>query len=91
MNSKASSRPDDSPPSTEDGVNDDLSSSSSSNRNHEVNNNDKNEIFVDEIDVFESSSLDEVSVFPTSLVISFFSSVAVRARELKKLNVNVII
>ena len=94
MNSKASSRSNDSLSSTEDDVNDDLdsSSSSNSNRNHEVNNNnDEDEVFVDEINVFESSFLDEAFVFSTSLVVSLFNSVAARTKELKKLNVNIII
>ena len=91
MNSKTSSRPDDSPSSTKNDVNDGLSSNSSSNRNYEVNNNDENEIFADEIDVFESSSLDEVFVFSTSPVVSLFNSVAARTKKLKKLNINVII
>ena len=98
MNSKTSSKSNDSPSSTKNDVNDDLDNSSSSNsnrsnRNYEVNNNDndKNEVFVDEINVFESSFLGEAFVFSTSLVVSFFSFVAVRARKLKKLNVNIII
>ena len=91
MNSKTSSRLDDSLSSTKNDVNDDLSNSSSSNRNHEVNNNDKNEVFVGEVDVFESPFLDEAFVFSTSLVVSLFSFVAIRTRELKKLNMNVII
>ena len=98
MNLKASSRFNDSLSSTKNDVNDDLDSSSSSssnrnNRNHEVDNNDndKNEIFVDEVDAFESSFLDEVFVFSTSLVVFLSSFVAVRTRELKKLNINVII
>ena len=95
MNSKTSSRPNDSLSSTKDDVNDglDSSSSSNSNRNHEVDDDDDDgdEVFADEVDVFESSSLGEVFVFSTSLVVSLFSFVAVRARELKKLNVNVII
>ena len=91
MNSKTSSRSNDSPSSTKNDVNDDLSNSSNSNRNHEVNNNDKDEVFVDEVDVFESPSLDEVSAFFTSPVVFFFSFVAARTRELKKLNINVII
>ena len=98
MNSKALSRPDDSLSPTKNDVNDDPNSSSSSNsnrnnRNHEVDDgdNDKNEVFVDEVDVFESFSLGEASVFSTSFVVSLSSSVVTRARELKKLNVNVII
>ena len=54
-------------------------------------NNDKDEVFVDEIDVFESSFLDEVFVFFTSLVVSLSNFVAVRTRKSKKLNINVII
>ena len=91
MNSKTSSRFDDSLSSTKNDVNDGLSSSSSSNRNHEVNNNDENEVFVDEVDAFEPSSPDEAFAFSTSLVVSLFSFVAARIKELKKLNINVII
>ena len=96
MNSKALSRPDDSPSSTKDEVNDDLSSSSSSNHsnhNYEVNNDDdwENEALADEVGAFESPSLDEAFAFSTSFAVSLFSSVATRAKELKKLNVNVII
>ena len=79
-------------------VNDGLSSSSSSssnrsNYNHEIDddNNDKDEIFVDEVNVFEPSFLGEVFAFSTSLVVSLSSSIAARARKLKKLNVNIII
>ena len=98
MNSKTFSESNDSPPPTENDVNNDSDSSSSSssnrsNRNHEVDdsNNDENEVFVDEVDVFESSFLGEASAFLTSLVVSFSSFVAARTRELKKLNINVII
>ena len=98
INSKTLSRSNDSLSSTKNDVNDDSDSSSSSssnrsNRNHEVDddNDDKNEVFVDEIDVFESSSLGEAFVFSTSLVVSLFSFVAARAKELKKLNINIII
>ena len=95
MNPKAPSRPDDSSPSTKNDVNDGLSSSSSnhSNRNHEVDNDNdwRNETLVDEVGAFESPSLDGALASPTSPVASPSSSAAARARELKKLNVNVII
>ena len=97
MNPKASSRPDDSPSPTENGVNDGLSSSSSnsnrSNRNHEVDNGDNwgDEALVDEVGAFESSSLGGAFASPTSFVAFFTGFVAARARELKELNVNVII
>ena len=95
MNSKTSSKPDDSPPSTKDGVNDGLSSSSSNrnNRNHEVNDNDDDgdEVFADEVGASGPSFLDEAFAFFTSFVVSLSSFVAARAKELKKLNVNVII
>ena len=98
MNSKTSSRFDDSPPSTKNDVNDDLDSSSSSssnrsNRNHEVSDgdDDEDEVFVDEVDVFEPPSLGGASAFFTSLVVFSFSSVAARTKELKKLNMNIII
>ena len=58
------------------------------------NNNDndwENEALVDEVDVFESFSSNEALAFSTSLVASFFEFVTARTRELKKLNVNVII
>ena len=98
MNPKAPPGSDDSLSPTEDGVNDGPGSSSSSssnrsNRNHEVDNDDddENEVFAGEVDVFGPSSLGEASVFSTSLVVSPSSSVAAKTRELKKLNVNVII
>ena len=94
MNSKTSSGPDDSPSPTKDGVNDDLSSSSNrSNRNHEVDDDDDwgDEALAGEIGAFGSPSLDGALASPTSFVVSLSSSVAARTRELKKLNINVII
>ena len=95
MNSKALSRPNDSPSSTKDDVNDDpnSSSSSSSNHNHEVDNNNNwgDEALAGEVGVFGSPSPDEALASPTSLVASFTGSAAARTRELKKLNMNVII
>ena len=98
MNSKTLSKPDDSLSSTKNGVNDDPNSSSSSssnrsNRNHGVDNDDdwENETLVGEIDAFGSSSLDETPASSASPVASFIGFVAARARELEKLNVNIII
>ena len=97
MNLKTLSRSNDSPSSTKNEVNDDLSSSSNSsnysNRNHEIDNDNnwENEALVGEVDVFESSFLDETPAFSTSFVVSLSSSVATRTRKLKKLNVNIII
>ena len=98
MNSKTFSRSDDSLSSTKNNVNDDSNSSSSSssnrnNRNHEVDDDDdwRDEALVGEVGAFGSSFLGEVLASSTSFVVSPFSSVAARARKLKKLNVNVII
>ena len=95
MNSKTLSRPDDSPPPTKNNVNDDSnsSSSSSSNRNYEVNNNNnwENETLVDEVGAFESPFPDEALASSASPVASFIEFVVARARELKKLNMNIII
>ena len=97
MNPKTSSGLDDSPSPTEDGVNDGLDSSSSSsnrsNRNHGVDDDDDDgdEVFAGEVGVFEPSSPGGVFAFSTSLAVSFSSFAAARARELKELNVNVII
>ena len=96
MNPKALSKPDDSLSPTEDGINDDLNSSSSSNhsnRNHEVDDNDDwgDEALVGEIGAFESFSPGGALASSTSFAVSLSSSVAARAKELKKLNVNIII
>ena len=61
--------------------------------NNESNDDDDwgNEALVDEVDAFESFFLDGALAFSTSLVVSFIEFVAARAKELKKLNVNIII
>ena len=81
---------------------DDNNNEDDSNRNdnegdddyNDKNNNDndwENETLAGEVDVFESFFLDETFAFSTSLVVFFIGFVVARTRELKKLNMNVII
>ena len=61
--------------------------------NDEDNNDDDwgDETLVDEVDAFGSSFLDGALAFSTSFAASFIEFVAARTKELKKLNVNIII